>query len=125
MLKMRLGAAVTMAGTLVLPAWRRSTQTVPGGLRKPPIVTATDAPAGTETLPVKCVRVAVPNLGVMRAAVARPSGTGPFPAVLILHGTHSCRCAGWLCQLQEALRTIGRGGESHRLKPFTEASIGP
>jgi dienelactone hydrolase len=51
-------------------------------------VTATEAPAGTETLPVKWIRVAVPNLGVMRAAVARPSGTGPFPAVLVLHGTH-------------------------------------
>lgn len=26
--------------------------------------------------------------GVLRVAVARPSGPGPFPAVLILHGTH-------------------------------------
>ena len=26
--------------------------------------------------------------GVIRTAVARPSGTGPFPAVIILHGTH-------------------------------------
>lgn len=26
--------------------------------------------------------------GVVLAAVARPSGTGPFPALIILHGTH-------------------------------------
>ena len=52
MLKMRLVTAVMMAGTLVLPVWDTSTQTVAGGLQKP-IVTATDAPAGTETLPVK------------------------------------------------------------------------
>ena len=51
-------------------------------------MTATEAPAGTETLPVKWIRVSVPDLGVMRAAVARPSGTGSFPAVLVLHGTH-------------------------------------
>jgi pimeloyl-ACP methyl ester carboxylesterase len=52
---------------------------LPGSTRKPPVVTATDAPAGTETLPMKWIRVAVPNLGVMQAAVARPKGTGPFP----------------------------------------------
>ena len=51
-------------------------------------MTAIEAPAGTEILPVKWVRVAVPNLGVMQAAVSRPKGTGPFPAVLIVHGTH-------------------------------------
>lgn len=59
-LKMRLVAVVMMAGPLVLPAWDTSTQTMPGGLQKPPIVTATEAPAGTETLPVKRIRVAVP-----------------------------------------------------------------
>jgi dienelactone hydrolase len=47
-----------------------------------------DAPAGTETLPVKWISVGAPDLGVMRAAVATPSGTGPFPVVLLLHGTH-------------------------------------
>jgi hypothetical protein len=103
--KMRLVAAVMMAGTLVLPAWATSTQTMAGGLQKPPIVTATDAPAGTETFPVKWVRVAVPKLGVMRAAVARPSGTGPFPAVLILHGTH-----GFARQYVEWANDLARGG---------------
>jgi dienelactone hydrolase len=105
MLKMHLAAVVMTAGTMVSPAWHRSTQTMPGGLQKPPIVTATEAPAGTETLPVKWVRVAVPNLGVMRAAVARPSGTGPFPAVLVLHGTH-----GFARQYVEWANDLARSG---------------
>ena len=70
------------------PAWQESTQTTSSGLKTPPVVTATDAPAGTEVLPATWVSVAVPDLGVMHAAVARPSATGPFPAVLVLHGTH-------------------------------------
>ena len=68
-------------------------------------MTATEAPAGTTTLPVKWVRVAMPTLGVMRAAVARPSGTGPFPAVLILHGTH-----GFARQYVEWAYDLARGG---------------
>ena len=68
-------------------------------------MTATEAPAGTEALPVKWVRVAVPDLGVMRAAIARPSGTGPFPAVLVLHGTH-----GFARQYVEWANDLARGG---------------
>jgi dienelactone hydrolase len=105
MLKVRLVAAVMMAGAMVLPASDTSTQTIASGLQKPPIVSATDAPTGTETLPVTWVTVAVPNLGVMRAAVARPSGTGPFPAVLILHGTH-----GFARQYVEWANDLARGG---------------
>src|SRR5687768_2299743 len=105
MLKVRLVAAVMTAGAMVLPASDTSTQTIASGLQKPPIVSATDAPTGTETLPVTWVTVAVPNLGVMRAAVARPSGTGPFPAVLILHGTH-----GFARQYVEWANDLARGG---------------
>ena len=105
MLKLHVVTVAITAGALVLPASHRSTQTVPGGLQKPPIVTATEAPAGTETLPVKWVTVAVPHLGVMRAAVARPSGTGPFPAVLILHGRH-----GFARQYVEWASDLARGG---------------
>ena len=89
----RAAAMFVTAGTLVWPASQGSTQPPPVRLKTPPIVTAIEAPAGTETLPVKWVRVAVPNLGVMQAAVARPSGPGPFPAVLVLHGTHGLRAA--------------------------------
>ena len=68
-------------------------------------MTATEAPAGTETLPVKWIRVAIPDLGVMRAAVARPAGTGPFPAVLLLHGTH-----GFARQYVDWANDLSRGG---------------
>ena len=103
--RLPLVGAVLTVGTLVSPAWHGSTQTTSGGLKRPPIVTATEAPAGTNTLPVKWVRVAVPDLGVMRAAVARPSGTGPFPAVLILHGTH-----GFAQQYVEWANDLARAG---------------
>jgi dienelactone hydrolase len=39
------------------------------------------------TQPVEWIRV-VTDSGVLRAAVARPHGPGPFPVLLILHGTH-------------------------------------
>ena len=51
-------------------------------------VSATEAPAGIELRAVRWVRIATPGVGVMLAAVARPDGSGPFPAVLILHGSH-------------------------------------
>ena len=38
--------------------------------------------------PVKWVTVAAPELGALRAVIAQPSGSGPFPTVLVLHGTH-------------------------------------
>jgi dienelactone hydrolase len=104
-LKSHLVAAFLTAGTLVSPAWQGPTRATPSGLTRPPIVTATEAPAGTEALPVKWVRVAVPDLGVMRAAVARPLGTGPFPAVLVLHGTH-----GFAQQYAEWANDLARGG---------------
>ena len=105
MLRLHLVAMVLTVGTLVSPAWQGSTQTASVGLKRPPVVTATEAPAGTETLPVKWVRVAVPDLGVMRAAVARPSGTGSFPAVLLLHGTH-----GFARQYVEWANDLARAG---------------
>jgi dienelactone hydrolase len=49
--------------------------------------------------------VAVPDLGVMRAAVARSSGSGPFPAVLVLHGTH-----GFARQYVEWATDLARAG---------------
>jgi dienelactone hydrolase len=41
----------------------------------------------------------------MRAATARPSGTGSFPAVLGLHGTH-----GFARQYVEWANDLARGG---------------
>src|SRR5712692_11796356 len=84
-------AAKLIAGTLLAlasPVWQDSTRTTRAGLGTPPVVSAADAPPGTETLAVQWVNVAAPGLGVMPAAVARPRGAGPFPTVILLHGSH-------------------------------------
>jgi dienelactone hydrolase len=104
MLKLRLVATLLIGAALVSPAWQGSTQTTQGGLRPPPIVSATDAPAGTETLAVQWFRVMVPDRGTMFAAVARPSG-GPFPVVLVLHGTH-----GFARQYVQLAKDLARAG---------------
>src|SRR5215207_1763039 len=42
-----------------------------------------------DVAPVEWIRVPLASGGVLRAAVARPApGGGPYPAVLILHGSH-------------------------------------
>lgn len=51
-------------------------------------VIETEAPAGLRALRVQWVRIVTSDSGTMVAAVARPSGTGPFPAVILLHGSH-------------------------------------
>lgn len=78
-------AAVGMLLALASPA---SSQPVQGGLGVPPVVSSADSPPGAEALTVQWVKVAVPGLGVMPAAVARPRGAGPFPTVVLLHGSH-------------------------------------
>ena len=82
---------LTTAGMLIalaLPVWEASTQTTQGGFGRPPVVSGADAPPGTEKLSVQWVKVVAEGLGVMPAAVARPSGAGPFPTVVLLHGSH-------------------------------------
>lgn len=85
MVKWPFTARVTVAGVLIAlasPVWPAAAQTTQGGL------SVVDAPPGTETLAVQWVHVAAPGLGVMLAAVARPQGAGPFPTVVLLHGSH-------------------------------------
>ncbi|MGY3492330.1 dienelactone hydrolase family protein [Bradyrhizobium sp. USDA 4502] len=53
-----------------------------------PTVSVADAPAGTEKLGAEWISVGVPDIGSLIAAVARPTGDGPFPTVLLLHGSH-------------------------------------
>jgi dienelactone hydrolase len=105
MLRWHVVATALTVGALASPAWKESTQATSAVSKKAPVVTATDAPAGTEMLPAKWIKVAVPGVGVMRAAVAQPSGTGPFPAVLVLHGTH-----GFARQYVEWAIALARGG---------------
>lgn len=68
--------------------WAGSNQTTQSSVTAPPIVTAAEPPAGTETLQLQWIKVAGPAKSVMLAAVARPKGKGPFPTVVILHGSH-------------------------------------
>ncbi len=51
----------------------------PVSSRSAPLVPAADS--------VAWLQVPVPG-GIIRAAIATPAGAGPFPAVVILHGTH-------------------------------------
>jgi carboxymethylenebutenolidase len=52
-----------------------------------PLLTATTEPPGADGLAVQWFEVRA-EVGTMRAAVARPDGRGPFPTVVLLHGTH-------------------------------------
>lgn len=70
-----------------------------------PIVSIVDAPVGAEAQGVRWVEVAAPGVGVMLVAVARPEGEGPFPAVLLLHGTH-----GFSQQYVHLAQALARGG---------------
>ena len=104
-MNLRFVATLLTAGTLGSPAWQGSTQAPRVGLNKPAIVSTTDAPAGTETLAVQWIRVAVPDRGALLAAVARPPGAGPFPSVILLHGTH-----GFARQYVQWAQDLARGG---------------
>src|SRR5688500_3127933 len=53
-----------------------------------PVISESTPPAGAEGLAVTWKTVTTPDLGVMLMGIARPSGKGPFPTVLVLHGTH-------------------------------------
>ena len=88
--KLRRCANLIVAGmstTLISLQWQVQAQTTQDTLT-PPIVSPAEAPSGTEALRVQWVKVAAPGLGVMLAAVARPVGAGPFPVIILFHGTH-------------------------------------
>ena len=105
MRKLLLIAALLTTAAFVSPHWRGSAQTARGGSKTPPIVSTADAPAGTEKLAVQWLKISVPDLGVMLAAVARPSGPGPFPVVVVLHGTH-----GFAREYAQWAQDLARGG---------------
>lgn len=81
-----------------LIAWQTAVNPVP-------IVSPAEPPAGTATLPVQWMKVSAPGGGVMLLAVARPKGAGPFPAILLLHGTH-----GFAHQYVRLAEDLARGG---------------
>lgn len=93
MVRLKLGATLTAIGmliALVYPVQHVSTQTSQSAPGTPTgfSIVETQAPPGTEALAAQWVKVAAPSLGVMLAAVARPRGAGPFPTIVLLHGTH-------------------------------------
>jgi carboxymethylenebutenolidase len=91
MVNLRVVAKLTSAGMLLAaasPVWPVSSQAMQGGPAAPPVVSTAGVPPGTEALRVEWVRLPVPRLGVLLAAVARPTGAGPFPVVVLLHGSH-------------------------------------
>ena len=91
---------IVSIGTLAasLPAWQEP-------VNPAPIVSAAEPPAGTAALTVQWMKVSAPSGGVMLLAVARPKGAGPFPAILLLHGTH-----GFAHQYVRLAEDLARGG---------------
>jgi dienelactone hydrolase len=51
-------------------------------------VSPTAAPADLRALPIEWLNIEATTSGTLVAAVARPQGKGPFPALLIVHGSH-------------------------------------
>jgi dipeptidyl aminopeptidase/acylaminoacyl peptidase len=93
MIKLKLAAtsaAIGMLIALLCLVQHASTQTAQGGPGTSTgfSIAEAEAPPGTEVLAAQWVKIAAPNLGVMLAAVARPRGAGPFPTIVLLHGTH-------------------------------------
>src|SRR5215207_1324114 len=46
------------------------------------------APLGAESLAVPWRSIPISDIGVLPAAVIQPCGAGPFPAIVLLHGSH-------------------------------------
>jgi carboxymethylenebutenolidase len=95
----RPGGALTAALAMLLVLVCAITQA------SPPVVSPAVAPSGAEALAVQWINVTVPGLGVVLAAVARPSGSGPFSTVVILHGSH-----GFAHEYVRLARDLAQGG---------------
>ena len=108
MVNPRVIRTITIAGTLlalVSPVPRASTQTARDSVGASPGVSTTGAPPGTETLAVEWVNITLPRLGVVLAAVVRPPGPGPFPVIVLLHGSH-----GFAQEYVRLARDLASGG---------------
>ena len=54
----------------------------------PPSISPAPAPSGTESQRVEWMTITSADAGSFMAAVARPTGAGPFPTIVLLHGSH-------------------------------------
>ena len=84
------GRRIALLAMLLSPpavgcAPRTPASSVDGDLSRSPTVSRTSAETTSDSVSWLHVRT---DSGVILAAVARPSGVGPFPALIILHGTH-------------------------------------
>ncbi len=70
-----------------------------------PTVSVADVPFGADGLGAEWISVNIPGLGISLAAVTRPTGVGPWPAVLLLHGTH-----GFAQEYVNLAKDLSRGG---------------
>jgi dienelactone hydrolase len=91
---MRITAGVTIVVMAALIAlWSQIPASTPAkprtldGQISTPVVSPISPPIATDTS-VQWVQITTPGAGAMIAAIARPQGPGPFPAVIILHGSH-------------------------------------
>jgi len=82
----RVAAGLLLA--LALLIWQALAETPQVHLAPQPTVSIAEPPSGTERFNVQWIEVATPASGTMLAGVARPSGAGPFPTVILLHGSH-------------------------------------
>ncbi len=97
--------AVGMQPALTSPVGHRPAQTTKELGAKTPTISPADTPRGMEAKSVQWVKISAPGVGVMLAAVARPAGPGPFPAAILLHGTH-----GFAPQYVQLAEELARGG---------------
>src|SRR5215208_6027585 len=82
----RIAALATLLSFLATGCARRTASSLPdSGRSRPPSVSQAPAPTAPDSVSWLHVRT---DSGVILAAVARPSGAGPFPTLIILHGTH-------------------------------------
>jgi len=82
----RIGGAAALIGMTAIAADFPSATAL--AQQRAPAVTELAPPAGADIDGVQWLKVATSDEGSMLIAVARPADSGPFPAVLILHGTH-------------------------------------
>jgi dienelactone hydrolase len=84
-----LGAAgISALILLILPIWWALAQRQPTNPDRLPVVSEVGPPPGVDAVALQWMQVSSPDVGVLLAAVARPSGAGPSPSVLVLHGSH-------------------------------------
>jgi dienelactone hydrolase len=84
----RLRAMLAGAALLGLPALSSAAEATNAEASIGFVVSSAATPAGAEKLSVQWLKVSAPSVGELLLAVAKPSGRGPFPTILLLHGTH-------------------------------------